>query len=278
MTSPDVGLAQDDLRPAYLMLASCYTDLSRKIPDFASEEATLAKAKATEYFQVVYGSRSRESKALDTQPSPSRVDGTKESQLQTSATQSPMAVDRPTTGQKRQNSLPSEAMGRLQSLEREIRSLRDRQTNHLTSLSDIRAAKHKLEEELHTERNLRRKTEQELTNTAAELEGARRSAKYALEQCKREVDNRRRIEDRAVELRVELAEIKIELDAGRKDAQDKDRKTRECFSRLGSLFARAADGELEDHINPILRGSNWSPEAVPYQPGRPLKRQRPESG
>lgn len=277
MSSPSVGLTKDQLKPVYLMLASCYMDLSRQASGIGGESAELTKeniAKATEYLRIVYGTQTPRAQDFQAPQMPSlysRIRGPKVNNP------SDPAVDRLTAGRNRKSPLSSDDATRLRVMEREIQSLRDRQTNHLSSLSDARTAKRKLEEELHTERNLRRKAEEDLADTAVELQGARRSAKYAIEQCKREVDSRRKVEDRAVELRDELAEATIKLNAGMRALQEKDRKARDCFARLGSLFIQAAQGELEDSITPALSGLSSSSETVLVQPGRPSKRQRTES-
>ena len=58
MMSPAVGLLKDDLKPCFLMLASCYTDLSRESRKSGPEGAEAAREhmdKAKKYFQLVYG-------------------------------------------------------------------------------------------------------------------------------------------------------------------------------------------------------------------------------
>ncbi|EKM54216.1 uncharacterized protein PHACADRAFT_257909 [Phanerochaete carnosa HHB-10118-sp] len=258
MMSPAIGLTNDDLRPAFIMLASCHTDLSRDSRRSGPEGAELAREhmeKAKKFFQVVYGTHfpSEESPRAASLASSRRL-----SLLQ--------RVDR-----RPQDPMSPDDAVRIRTMEREIQSLRDKQTSYPGQLADARAAKRKVEEELDAERALRRKTEQE---TSAELLSARRSAKYALEQCKREVENRRRAEERTNELRDELATVQGELTGKLREAREKDRRARECFARLGSLFTKAAQGEVDDPTSPMFSSSSRSTRVTPVPP-RPDSSSRP---
>ena len=277
MTSPGVGLTQEDMKPVYLMLGSCYTDLSRQVRCLDGSGVDLAKenmVKASEYFRMVYGEYVPDSLVSHSPSLVSRMqEPTGKKDAKKAPADSPHGASAPE--RKRKDQVPPEDEGRLK---RDNQSLRDRQKHHIATISGLRDAIRKLEEELEAERGLHRETEVALTE---ELQGARRSTKYALEQCKREVENRRRIEERVVELRDEVAVVKLEADAVARSAQDKDRKTRDFFVGLGSLFTRAAHGDLEDSIAPMLSGPSGSRRSVEVTPpsegsqeARPWKRAR----
>ena len=57
MTSPSVGLSENDLKPVYLMLSSCHTDLAKRAQSsgLASQIREDHRCKAQEYLQKVYG-------------------------------------------------------------------------------------------------------------------------------------------------------------------------------------------------------------------------------
>lgn len=287
MTSPEVGLTKSDLKPAFLMLASCFTDLSRQMRATGPTGAELAKehmSKAAEYFQIVYGSNTpRDLEEQDNQrPSPLAPSGTSARATSISVSTTNKGRTTPesshTARVRNKSGLSSDEAAQIRIMQREVQSLRDRQKHHLAQIAEAGTAKRKLEDELAEEREQRRRADQSLEDTAGELHAARRSMRHALDQCRREVEARRRAEDRAAEVRGELEHARRELSAKTREAHEKDRKARECFARLGALFARAARDELGDPMTPILSGSAWSESAAPSQAGPPLKRRRAESG
>ena len=160
-------------------------------------------------------------------------------------------------------------------MEREIQSLRDKQTHQLAKLANVQGTQRELADELDRERDLRQKAEREHEEAINELCGARRSAKFALEQCRREVENRRHAEERAVGLQGELEALQIELRRKLQDAEERERRWRDCFARLGSMFTQAAYDELRGPMIPVASGSG---DTVALEPeGPPLKRRRNES-
>ncbi|GJE92260.1 hypothetical protein PsYK624_084140 [Phanerochaete sordida] len=254
MMSPAVGLSKDDLKPCFLMLASCNTDLSREARKSGPEGAEAAREhmdQAKKYFQLVYGTHYPQEGSPRSGPSasPQRL-----SLLQ--------RVDR-----RPQVGPPADEPSRMHTLERELQSLRAKHTNQVGQLADAHTARRKAEEELDVERTLRRTAGREAD---AELQSAQRSARFALDQCRREVEGRRRAEGRAVELHDELAAVQDRLCAQLREAQDKDRKARECFARLGTLFTKAAQGELDDPTAPMFAGPSRSARGTPMPPMPPV--------
>lgn len=91
---------------------------------------------------------------------------------------------------------------------------------------ELRSAKRRLEEELRTERVVRQRLEGELSD----CEAARVRAEA---------------EKTKAEKGKELAEAaRAEADGRAREAQEGERRARECFARLGALFTRAAGGEV----------------------------------
>lgn len=226
MTSPDVGLAEDDLKPAFLMLASCYNELSKKFRGNGGTSSNTYQMMAAESLQKVYGTNVPISGAkIPTAPRHGCLANTSNLPRQPKPVQSTSADD----------------LDRLDKMQREVQSLRDRHTHHSACLSQLRSTKRKLEEDLSEERYCRRKVERELQQASQELSSARRAERSTAEQCRREAETRRRAEERAIELRDEVMTIKKEVD----NAGDKERRTKECFGKLGVLFLKAAKGEIK---------------------------------
>jgi hypothetical protein len=116
-------------------------------------------------------------------------------------------------------------------LERELQSLRDRET---TQSHNARSAKRKFENDFTAERALRRKLERKLDDLEGQLDVSKKMEKFALEQMKREVDSRRRAEERAECERDKRREVETGM---------KERGTKPLFEDLADMFQRAAKGE-----------------------------------
>ena len=130
--------------------------------------------------------------------------------------------------------------GQLKMLEREIQELRDRQQKQHDSLERARAAKRKLEDDLDREQHRRRKLESQLDKAEKNVAGAQRGEEYALEQCRAEVETRRRAEDRVKKLKEKIATIEPKV----AECEERERKTKEYFGKLGITFLKAARGEM----------------------------------
>lgn len=134
----------------------------------------------------------------------------------------------------------------LTMLRRDVQSLRDRQRNVTQQLATATDKYSNLENELGVEKALRQKAENALADSANELDGARRSAKFAVDQCKREVENRRRLEGQVAELHKELDAVKHDAGLRVREAQEKERVAREYLARMGNALGRAAQGDFEE--------------------------------
>lgn len=258
MTSAAVGLAELELRPAFLMLASCYTDLGKRVQAQAGLQTNASRdymAKAQEYLQKVYGADSRSLSTLSTAGMTGlTVPAVRPSSGTPAAT---VAVPQCTTNTSGVVHGKDGAMLRIRTLERGIQSLKDKHSHSLATLSEIRDAKQKAEDEIARERDARRKVEKDLEEAILALQGARHAEKCALDQCKREVENRRRAEEKAADART----MKEELRAVRSELSEKDRKMREnverekrrkeLCARAGAMLIKAASGELQDIANVI---------------------------
>jgi hypothetical protein len=189
------GISEGDLKPAFLFLSGCETDLAKQA---RSAQSTVEVAEhyknARTWLQKVYGSGKT--------PAVSQAVGVVKA-IALSLPRQPKATaqaidhgagDKP--GDK-PNQTTAEAVAQQRILEREIRCLRDRQLQQSHLLSETRVAKRKLEDDFDCERDLRYRLQRRLDDTRKELEMARKMEMYALDQVKREVEARRKAEDMA---------------------------------------------------------------------------------
>jgi hypothetical protein len=182
------GISEDDLKPAFLFLSGCETDLARQaraaesIPEVA-EHCTNAQM----WLQKVYGS--------GTDPTASRaVVKSVASSLFRQPKATEQAIDRGAdVGKLNPTTVGSLSQHRI--FEREIQTSQERQHEQSNLLSEIRVAKRKLEDDIDYERDLRYRIQRRLDDTRKELEMARKMETYALDQVKREVEARRKAED-----------------------------------------------------------------------------------
>jgi cell division septum initiation protein DivIVA len=170
------GILEDDLRPAFLFLSGCETDLARQaraaesIPEVA-EHCTNARM----WLQKVYGSGTTPA-AFE-----AMVNGVASSLSPITNRGAGVKID--------------ENLSQRRILERENQMLRDRQYEQTNILSEMRVAKRKLQDDIDCERDLRYRIQRRLDDTRSELEMARKMETYALDQVKREVEARRKAED-----------------------------------------------------------------------------------
>ncbi|KAI0344721.1 hypothetical protein BDW22DRAFT_1354864 [Trametopsis cervina] len=239
MLSPPVGLSEEDLKPAFLMLASCYMEQRKQLLSQGVDGNILNECarKAQEYLCKVYGANSPLSMIDIT--SRSAPGGTPALANQTFTLDPPAQV----------RSL----------LEREVQSLRDSHMNTAVTLADLRSAKQKLEDDLVQERSARKKMEDDMRQQTHELNALRRAEKCALEQCKREVENRRKAEAcaaRASELADEVRMLRERLcnyDKRVRENGELEGKMRGMCARAGTLLMKASRGEFEDIGNTVGR-------------------------
>ncbi|KAJ7924938.1 hypothetical protein B0H13DRAFT_1976807 [Mycena leptocephala] len=174
------NIPETELKPAFLLLSGCETDLGKLArvkgdTDKASEHYSNAQ----KWLHRVYGA---------SLPPLAPIHRTRIGQSAAGTCLSPFSFD---TGAP---SAPRSSSPNPKILEREIQSLRDRHTHNTNVIADIRASKRKLEDTIEGDRR-------ELDEVAKERDNARRMENLALNQMKREVDSRRRAEDRADEER-----------------------------------------------------------------------------
>ncbi|KAF8829127.1 hypothetical protein HHX47_DHR3000972 [Lentinula edodes] len=134
------GVSENELKPAFLMLAGCESDLSRLTRN--EGRITLEhQQKSQRWLQKVYGAMKSHSDNI--------------------------GVDAPSNNPKLPARPPSPS-GSDEHLRREIQSLRDRLRHQAGLLSDVRSAKRKLEGSYKSERDTRRRIEREIKGMKAE--------------------------------------------------------------------------------------------------------------
>jgi hypothetical protein len=223
------GTPETDLKPAFLMLSGCQTDLSRRArsPTGAHTEVSLKHfQQSQEWLRKVYG--------VDLPP----VDVEAEvppivSSPDTKVASLPPGL--PATPQ----ALASQSLvtGRTRILEREVQSLRDRNSASQDQVLEFRAVKRKLEDELLSEKSARRKVETTLLQIEHELKASQRMESFALEQVKREVESRRQAEGREKDLSTRVEELERKMEKGAEVEKVV------LFEDLAKMFQMAAHGD-----------------------------------
>ncbi|RPD78304.1 hypothetical protein L226DRAFT_567963 [Lentinus tigrinus ALCF2SS1-7] len=279
-----IGVGMSQLRPAVLMLSSCHLDLARQLRAQSGRETATSKFhldKACEGFRKVYGAYEPpppyapvDSHSVASGPVPEQASKLCDASgnTTTKANVSPSTDSRPelsisattTSIPKLKPANPSTPKpapasplrtppivvpsptglrhGQLKMLEREIQALRDKQQKQHDSLERARSAKRKLEDELDREQHRRRKLENQLDKAEKAAAGAQRGEEFALEQCRAEIETRRRAEDRVEELKGQIVTLEPKVT----ECEERERKTREYFGKLGVTFLKAARGEMLD--------------------------------
>lgn len=217
------------------MMSSCHSDLSKSATADAAKEHV---SKAQDYLRKVYGANLPVGPPTVYTRGPNGHRGSLADATNTHGENSSREDD-PKQISSRRKVIDD---GYLRILEREVQSLRDKQKNNIANLAEAREDKRRFEDELSTERDARRRVERELEDATHELSGARRSEKYALEQCKREVEIRRRIEERAGD---DLAILRRDMEDKGAEWADRQKRLREAFGQLGALFESASKGEMD---------------------------------
>ncbi|KAJ6499175.1 hypothetical protein C8R45DRAFT_1126457 [Mycena sanguinolenta] len=185
------NIADNDLKPAFLLLSGCETDLGKLARSKGdADKVSEHYSNAQKWLHRIYGANSpplpSNSPSEDTpkgKPTPPRAPTSLQSRIDTSGP------------------APSAPRSDSRLLEREIQSLRARNSHNTNVLADMRVSKRKLEDLVEVERVVRRRLQHELDKVGKERDNARRMEILALDQMKREVDSRRRAEDRADEER-----------------------------------------------------------------------------
>ncbi|KAH8832433.1 hypothetical protein DL96DRAFT_1522579 [Flagelloscypha sp. PMI_526] len=166
-------VSEDSLHPVFLLLSGCETELAREAKrQGKSQDASSHYGRAQKYLYKVYGDPAIASSAKTSKP------------LESSAKKSVSSDVR-------------KARDKCKILEREIHCLRNKSSQHTQALAEMRSTKRKLLDDLNDERSQRRRIERELKDAEEERDMAKRMETHALDQVKREVESRRRAEDRA---------------------------------------------------------------------------------
>lgn len=208
MTAPPVALPITDLKPILLMMSTCHRDLAKQMQAMDPEKSAEHTRRAVRCLQSVYGLDVPREQACAT-PLPASQSEKEERHSLANTTNSPPHAPIPV-------SIPiphtgADKAGGVQAV---------------VGLVELRSAKRRLEEELRTERIVRQRLEGELSD----CEAARVRAEA---------------EKTKAEKGKELAEAaRAEADGRAREAQEGERRARECFARLGALFTRAAGGEV----------------------------------
>lgn len=196
-----VGVSDDSIRPAFLFLSGCETDLAKRAR-FNGERIQEDEhyKYSRKWLQKVYGdSDAHISPASQVAVIPPKNISSNPQNVLTS---------RPDSGNSIKFTATDNSQTRI--LEREIQSLRDRKKQQSDLFVEVRLKKRKLEEDLVVERDFRRRVQRHLDEAEKDLHTAQKMEIYALDQVKREVDARRRAEELArteKALRLHLARI-----------------------------------------------------------------------
>jgi hypothetical protein len=261
-----VGISEADLKPGFLMLSSCETQLSKRARTSSGENTKTSLEHAQNsyrWLQKVYGEIVPQAETESNQAAIAKAKATASHHNSQSVQQTIKATTIPSSSSSLDRvssasgtySVPTKTsvdlagdatlattpnyialanMARVQMLERELQSIRDRERNAASDLNIARSAKRKLEDDFHAERNLRRKLERKLNDVEGQLDISKKMENFALDQMKREVDARRRAEERAEGEREKRKEVEASLKA---------RGSKPLFEDLADMFQRAAKGE-----------------------------------
>ena len=179
MTARGVQADSEELKPAFLLLSGCETDLAKLAKTKKEPESVIQGhyAAAQGYLQKVFG------RADCLQNAERNHNYVHEKELSGPLSQ-------PDAKMKLARGFPPQPS--LNSPEQENRPLCDDQE---TELARLKTLKRKIEDDYFYERNMRRKYQRQLDDLEKECEFAHKMERYALEQIKREVATRRKAEE-----------------------------------------------------------------------------------
>ncbi|GLB37540.1 hypothetical protein LshimejAT787_0405910 [Lyophyllum shimeji] len=181
------GYSEDDLKPAFILLSGCETDLAKRAKASQSSDAEEHYQKSQAWLQKVYGKFEQEiipkGKTSETLSIPwhRRAQYSPGSRAHDGILLSP--------------EYSAEESAREIRLERRLQALLDERKEQAVILAETRAAKRKLEEGFMFECDRRRRLLREYDGLQKELATARKMEDYALSQVKREVETRRKAEE-----------------------------------------------------------------------------------
>ena len=208
------GILDKDLKPAFLMLSSCETELSRRTKGLSGEDTAISRdhsQRSCTWLQRVYGnSQDKQQSALTEVTSRPRAQNWTPTPADdvdiSNESTAPMIISKAPFGISAQSA-------HQRSLESEIDSLHDQLKRVTSRLEAMRAAKRKLEDDCDSERIYRRKVERKLNDVECKLDISQKMERFALDQVRREVDARRRAEDDAGKERIKRKELEAAYEA-----------------------------------------------------------------
>lgn len=257
MSAPSVGASDADLRPAFLMLSSCHTQLGMRSRIMHGENAEKTRHHfhmAQVYVQRIYGAACVPDNGSLTQGQGIGIipgcagDLAGSSGLHETASSghpAPCTSADPALQDKyeKQVKLNEELKTRLGKLQKEIEALRESDKQRAVRVSAAEASNRRLEDSLQAEQKTRAQMDSEIAKLTLELASVRSKELSAQEQFKKEAVLRRREEQTSEFLRTRLGDASKQMAQVVKVAHGREKNARECFGRLGVLFLKAAKGE-----------------------------------
>lgn len=251
------GVLDKDLKPAFLMLSNCETELSRRAKGPTGEDTAISRdhsQKSYSWLQRVYGNGQGKQQTAPTEISSTSSRPQVQNLTPSTATPADDKMDishessTPMIISKTLSDIPTQS-AHQRTLEREIASLRDRLKGVTSQLAAVRSAKRKLEDDYDSERIYGRKVERKLDDVECKLDVSKKMESFALDQVRREVDARRRAEDDASKERIKRKELEAAYQA---------RGARPVFEDLADMFDRAAKGQGIGVPNSLASGPGKS--------------------
>ncbi|THH17715.1 hypothetical protein EW146_g3137 [Bondarzewia mesenterica] len=265
------GIEETALKPAFLMLSSCHTELGKRarLPDGRETEASLACfEQSRRWLQNVYGTHVSETEHAARAALVSRfaeLNKAAASGASATALVAPVArISTPTAPSAAASATPSS-----QVLEREVKLLRDRQSMHSAELTKARAAKRKSEDAFEHERSMRRRLERHLDELERQLSRSQKKESSAMEQAMSEVKARQRAEEREGAERRARLKAEEGLREREKDVGEKG-LVRPLFEELAGIFQRAAMGDPAV-LGTVTAPSRGREQAEPVGGGETLR-------
>lgn len=202
----EYGLSEGEIKPAFLMLSSCESALSKRTRTVSGQKTAVSEAhfrRSHAWLHKVYGVKDSE------EPQNTNALGLELSSeaAASSSAKIPLAPSSP--------AVPT-SPSHLNKLQRELQILRARDIEITDKLNNVSAAKRQLQRDVEAERCVRRRLERRLDEVEQEVVGAQKMEGYALDQVKREVEARRRAEERAEIERERRMDAELDLSRARR--------------------------------------------------------------
>jgi hypothetical protein len=213
------------MRPAFLMLSSCHTELWRqsRAPDGSETETSAAHLdKSRRWLQLVYGSMNPETTSGDGSDVPGALAPVGPARRQTHDVPSVHASA--SCDMTRRSGTNTECG---------LEVLRDRQALYIDELASTREAKRRFENEAANERVIRRRLERTLRDLQTKLTKAQRRADDAHALVRMEVNTRRRCEQAVAEERAKRRMLEEQFKRQAQDARPLFEGLQELFQKVG---------------------------------------------